>query len=206
MDGSSGGGAVPGLPSDGGQVGVTHRVGLAWTDRSSRPYLSPNRTSPRLTHLDQATGLPVRPPKTILYEHAAPGDLAHVDIKKQGRIPDGGGHRKLGRTIGNRNRNRNRNRNNNNKGRASSSLHHAVDNHSRLAYSEILTDEKKETDSAFWVRANAFFESHGITVTRVLTDNGSCYRSRAFTTALGEAIPMSSPAPTGRRPSGKSNA
>lgn len=55
---------------------------------------------PRLAHLDQATGLPIRKPRPVRYERAHPGDLVHVDIKKLGRIPDGGGHRKLGRTIG----------------------------------------------------------------------------------------------------------
>ena len=58
---------------------------------------------PLLRHLDQASGLPVRLPKPRRYEHPAPGDLVHVDIKKLGRIPDGGGHRKLGRQIGRRN-------------------------------------------------------------------------------------------------------
>lgn len=64
----------------------------------------------------------------------------------------------------------------------------AVDDHSRLAYTEILTNEKKETAAGFWERANIYFESHGITVKRVLTDNGSCYRSYAFKDALGPDI------------------
>ena len=67
-------------------------------------------------------------------------------------------------------------------------LHHAVDDHSRLAYSEDLTDERKETAAGFWKRANAFFADHGITVKRVLTDNGSCYRSKNFAEALGPDI------------------
>ena len=58
---------------------------------------------PLLAHLDQATGQVVRKPKPVRYERATPGELVHVDIKKLGRIPDGGGHRMLGRTIGNRN-------------------------------------------------------------------------------------------------------
>ena len=135
---------------------------------------------PLLRDLDQATGLPVRRPKPRRYEHPAPGDLVHVDIKKLGRIPDGGGHRKLGRTVGNHN--------NKKHGRGYAYLHHAVDDHSRLAYSEILTDERKETASAFWVRANAFFGGHGIVVKRVLTDNGSCYRSKLFAKTLGDSI------------------
>ncbi|CAQ03070.1 IS481 family transposase [Clavibacter sepedonicus] len=132
---------------------------------------------PLLTHLDSATGLPVRRSPARRYEHSSPGDLVHVDIKKLGRIPDGGGHRVLGRAAGRKNNPRT--------GRGYAFLHHAVDDHSRLAYSEILTDERKETAAAFWARANAFFTTAGITVIRVLTDNGSCYRSHAFTEALG---------------------
>lgn len=135
---------------------------------------------PLLRHLDQASGLPVRRPTPRRYEHLAAGDLIHVDIKKLGRIPDGGGHRKLGRTVGNRN--------NKKQGRGYAYLHHAVDDHSRLAYSEILTDERKETASDFWTRANAFFGDHGIVVKRVLTDNGSCYRSKLFAETLGSDI------------------
>ncbi len=133
---------------------------------------------PLPAHLDQATGLPVRRGKPHRYEHEQPGDLIHVDIKKLGRIPDGGGHRKLGRHAGRRNRA--------NAGYAY--LHHAVDDHSRLAYSEQLDDERKHTAAGFWARANAFFAAHGITVRRVLTDNGSCYRSKEFAAALGPGI------------------
>ena len=129
----------------------------------------------KLRWLDRASGRVIR-----RYEHAAPGDLVHVDIKKLGRIPDGGGHRVLGRIAGNRNNNRSR--------PGYAYLHNAVDDHSRLAYTEILTDEKKETAAAFWSRANAYFNNSGITVHRVLTDNGSCYRSKLFAEALGKTI------------------
>jgi transposase InsO family protein len=135
---------------------------------------------PLLRYLDQNTGLVVRRTVPRRYEHPAPGDLVHVDIKKLGRIPDGGGHRKLGRTIGNRH--------NKKHGRGYAFVHHAVDDHSRMAYSEILGDERKETAAAFWGRANRFFAGHGITVRRVLTDNGSCYRSTLFAQALGPSI------------------
>jgi transposase InsO family protein len=135
---------------------------------------------PLLRHLDQNTGLAVRRPTPHRYEHPAPGDLVHVDIKKLGRIPDGGGHRKFGRTIGNRH--------NKKHGRGYAFLHHAVDDHSRLAYSEILDDERKETAAAFWKRAKQCFSDHGIVVKRVLTDNGSCYRSKVFAQALGSDI------------------
>ena len=133
---------------------------------------------PLLRDLDQASGLAVRRPRPRRYEHPEPGDLIHVDIKKLGRIPDGGGHRKLGRQAGRRNR----------AGMGYAYLHHAVDDHSRLAYSEILSDERKETASDFWNRANMFFGDHGIVVKRVLTDNGSCYRSKLFAETLGEGI------------------
>ena len=65
-------------------------------------------------------------------------------------------------------------------------LHTAIDAHSRLAYSELLADERKETAAAFWLRANAWFSECGITVRKVLTDNGSCYRSHTFRDALGD--------------------
>jgi hypothetical protein len=76
---------------------------------------------PLLAHLDQGTGLPVRRPKPVRYEASVPGELVHVDIKKLGRIPDGGGHRMLGRAAGRRNRRR---------GVGYAFLHHAVDDHS----------------------------------------------------------------------------
>lgn len=129
---------------------------------------------PLLRHLDQATGLPARKARPVRYERATPGELVHVDIKKLGRIPDGGGHRKLGRQQGRKNRT----------GVGYSYLHHAVDDYSRLAYSEILENERKETAAGFWTRANAYFASVGVTVTEVITDNGSCYRSHAFRDAL----------------------
>ncbi|OIV35982.1 IS481 family transposase [Mangrovactinospora gilvigrisea] len=125
----------------------------------------------RLAHLDRATGRVVR-----RYERARPGELVHVDVKKLGNIPDGGGHKALGRPAGRRNRTN----------AGYSYLHNAVDDHSRLAYSEILGDEKKETATAFWARAQAFFSAAGVTVERVLTDNGSCYKSYLWRTALAE--------------------
>jgi transposase InsO family protein len=156
-----------------------HRIGYhLHLNRSTVERVLARYRMPKLVFLDQATGLPVRRPKPIRYEKSSPGELVHVDIKKQGRIPDGGGHRVFGRTIGNRNNKKN--------GRGYSFHHHAVDDHSRLAYSEILADEKKETAAAFWIRANQFFADAGITVTAVMTDNGSCYRSHAFAAALGE--------------------
>ncbi|MGW5346480.1 IS481 family transposase [Streptomyces sp. NPDC004050] len=126
----------------------------------------------RLAHLDQATGAVIR-----RYERDKPGELVHVDIKKLGNIPDGGGHKTLGRQAGRKNR----------ANAGYSYIHTAVDDHSRLAYSEILADEKKETAAGFWQRAHAFFTDVGITVERVLTDNGSCYRSHAWRDGLAAA-------------------
>jgi transposase InsO family protein len=135
----------------------------------------------RLAHLDRATGRVIR-----RYEHPKPGDLVHVDIKKLGNIPLGGGHRIHGRTQGARN------------ARAStplrrncrpvigySYLHNAVDDHSRLAYTEILPDEKKDTAAAFWAPAAAWFAAMGIQhIQRVRTDNGACYRSIPWREAM----------------------
>ncbi|MCS0500758.1 integrase core domain-containing protein, partial [Protaetiibacter mangrovi] len=122
-------------------------------------------------------------------EVAAPGALVHVDIKKLGRIPDGGGWRAHGRGSAQdraagvvRDRAA---RHGASASRGYTFLHHAVDDHSRLAYSEQLGDERKETAASFWLRAAAFFADHGITVTAVMTDNGACYRSRDFAAALG---------------------
>ena len=135
----------------------------------------------RLAFTDPATGAPVRATRRrpTRYEHNAPGDLVHVDIKKLGRIPDGGGHKIHGRAKGKRNSRR---------GMGYWYIHNAIDDHSRLAYTELLEDERKETAAGFWKRPDAFFADAGITVRRVLTDNGSCYRSHAFAEALGGDI------------------
>ncbi|MCB5180389.1 IS481 family transposase [Streptomyces antimicrobicus] len=126
----------------------------------------------RLTHLDRATGAVIR-----RYERDRPGELVHVDIKKLGNIPHGGGHKTLGRQAGRKNR----------ANAGYSYIHTAVDDHSRLAYSEILADEKKETAAGFWQRAHAFFTSCEITVERVLTDNGARYKSHAWRDTLATA-------------------
>ena len=133
---------------------------------------------PLLGHIDLNTGVRVRKPKPARYEHDRPGDMVHVDVKKLGRIPDGGGHRTLGQARGKRNKT----------GVGYSFIHSAIDDHSRLVYSEILGDERQETAAGFWERANTFFAEHDITIVRVLTDNGNCYRSRAFNDALGDGV------------------
>ncbi|MFF0458711.1 IS481 family transposase, partial [Nocardia africana] len=139
----------------------------------------------RLHWLDRATSTAVR-----RYEHDAPGDLIHIDVKKLGKIPDGGGWRVRGRAAGKRNSQAHTTI------RSASGhtvlgyhyLHTALDDHSRLAYTELLGDERKETAAAFWKRANTWFASHGIAIRKVLTDNGSCYRSHVFAEALGDVV------------------
>jgi len=129
----------------------------------------------RLSDLDRPTRVPIR-----RIEMTRPGELVHVDVKKLGRIPRGGGWRAHGRAA--------------EKGRWHKTkvgyayVHSAVDGFSRLAYSEVLDDEQGATAAAFWRRAEHFFSEHGVAVERVLSDNGSCYRSRAFTGALGEIV------------------
>jgi transposase InsO family protein len=136
----------------------------------------------RLAWLDRATGAPVR------YEYPQPGGLVHVDVKKLGNIPAGGGWRKLGRDQGNRNsqadRSSGRVSKHRNPLRGHGFIHAAVDDHSRLAYCEIHDDETRETAAAFWTRAHAWFATHGIHVQRVLTDNGGCYRSQLWAHTL----------------------
>ena len=166
-----------------GPARIAFRLGLA---PSTVHAVLARYGCPPLAHLDRATGQRVR-----RYERAAPGELVHVDIKKLGNIPDGGGWRVHGRQAGKRNRQATRTP----AGRTRyhnpiigySYLHTAIDDHSRLAYSEICADERKETAAAFWARAQAWFTTAGITIERVMTDNGSCYRSRLWRDALAAA-------------------
>jgi transposase InsO family protein len=138
---------------------------------------------PPLAHLDRASGRPVR-----RYERAAPGELVHVDIKKLGNIPDGGGWRAVGRAQGGRNaRATTPQRRNCRAVIGYSYMHTAIDDYSRLAYTEILHDERKETATAFWHRAHAFFTAAGITIQQVMTDNGPCYKSFPWRDALATA-------------------
>ena len=109
--------------------------------------------------------------------------MVHVDIKKLGKIPAGGGHRFLGRAVGSRNKQADKTgvvSAYGNPVRGYGYVHAAVDDHSRLAYAEVLDDERAQTAAAFWLRASAWFAGYGITVERVLTDNGSCYRSHLW--------------------------
>jgi len=169
-------------------------------DRSSRPHHSPRRTSVELAaqvialrrqlrpayHIAQSTSLSpatvsrilqrahlnrwrhLHPaPPIVRYEHPAPGDLLHLDIKgmtryQQVSIRGDGRRRGLRRFAG------------------WQALHVAIDDHSRLAFSRMLPNQQSQTAIAFLHAAVAFYAHHGITIRRLLTDNGSCYRSRYF--------------------------
>ncbi|WP_390884253.1 IS481 family transposase [Actinomyces viscosus] len=166
---------------------IAYHLGLA---RSTVGRVLTRYNMPRLTEVDQATGLAVRRPAPVRYEKTSPGELVHLDINKLGRIPDGGGWRAHGRgsapaLAADRAKTRTRRRGGPVGGYRY--IHHAVDDYSRLVYSEILDDERKETAAGFFQRANAFFEDLGVTVQAVMTDNGACYRSRAFNQVLSAA-------------------
>ena len=127
---------------------------------------------PRLCTLDPLTGDVVRSSKMTArrYERDQPGELVHMDVKKIGRIPDGGGWRAHGRQMGSTSQ-RKKNK------IGYDYVHSVVDDHSRLAYSEILDDERADTCAEFFARALDYFAAHGITrVERVMTDNAWSYR------------------------------
>jgi transposase InsO family protein len=126
---------------------------------------------PRLVECDPLTGAVIRASKTtaVRYERDRPGELVHMDVKKIGRIPDGGGWRAHGRQMGSTSAKK--------KARIGFDyVHSMVDDHSRYAYSEILPDERAETCAAFFSRAVAAFAAVGITrIERVMTDNHWSY-------------------------------
>lgn len=127
---------------------------------------------PRLCTMDPLTGWVIRASKStaVRYERDRPGELVHMDVKKIGRIPNGGGWRAHGRGAGSITRDRSTKV-------GFDYVHSMVDDHSRLAYSEILPDEKGPTCAAFLARAIAYFATHGITrIERLMTDNAWAYR------------------------------
>jgi transposase InsO family protein len=181
-------------------------------DRSSRPHRCPHQTSAarerRIVRLRQTrklgpariasiVGMPASTVHRVLRRHGLnrlawmdrptgqvirrihtdrPGELVHIDVKKLGRIPPGGGWRMRGRD----------NAEHNSKNRVGYDfVHSAVDAHSRLAFSEILANEKGPTCAGFWERAEQFFAEHAISVEAVLTDNAKNYLGKDFTAALG---------------------
>ena len=166
-------------------------------DRSSRPLRSPRRTAPEreraivglrrtgmtAAEIAQCLGMSARTCSRILrraglgrlrsleptepvvrYERERPGELLHVDVKKLGRI-DGAGHRVTGRRTGKKRRG------------GWEYVHCAIDDATRLAYCESLPDERQETACGFLRRAVRWFGAQGVRIERVLTDNGSAYRS-----------------------------
>jgi len=175
-------------------------------DRSARPLRSPSRLTPQTTAQVEAlrrqrrsgpaiarelglagstVGLVLRrlglgrlkaldpKPEIIRYEREHPGELIHIDIKKLGRI-DGVGHRITGDRHGQSRK----------RGTGWEYLHVAIDDASRLAFTAMMPDEKKESAVAFLEAAIAWFKAHGVVVQRVMTDNGSAYKSKAFATAI----------------------
>lgn len=180
------------------------RLGLL--DRSSRPRRSPRATSSHLSvrvielrqqhrpgyQIAQSTGLSpatvsrilrrahlnrwrdLHPaPPVVRYEHPFPGDLLHLDIKGMTRyqqVSIRGDGRRRGRP----------------KFAGWEALHIAIDDHSRLAFSRLLPDQRSDTTIAFLQDALAFYAQHGIRIRQLLTDNGSCYRARQFRRACSE--------------------
>lgn len=153
----------------GPELGIPARTVSAVLRRHQVPYLR---------ECDPLTGEVIRASKTtaVRYEHAYPGSLVHMDVKKIGRIPDGGGWRAHGRSEEVRGR-----------GIGFDYVHSLVDDHSRLAYSEILADEKGTTCAAFLLRAAGYFATFGVTrIERVMTDNHLSYkRSGDVAAAIG---------------------
>jgi transposase InsO family protein len=164
-----------------GPVEIATRVGVA--PSTAHQVLRRCRLH-HLSHVDRATGEPVR-----RYEHDRPGSLLHVDVKKLGNIPDGGGWRYVGRTQGRHHRaatpGKPRNAHGNPK-LGTAFVHTVLDDHSRVAYAEIHDDETAATAIGVLRRAVTWFAARGVTVERVLSDNGSAYRSFAWRDACHE--------------------
>jgi transposase InsO family protein len=151
-----------------GPAGITRMTGVP--ERTVTRILRRHQV-PRLVECDPLTGQLIRASKTtaVRYERATPGDLIHVDVKKIGRIPDGGGWRARGRQGGRTSVQK--------KARIGFDyVHSAVDDHTRLAFTDVLADEKGLTCARFLAQAAAYFAAHGIPVIRqVMTDNHWSY-------------------------------
>ena len=164
-----------------GPLQLAARTGVAAS--TVHKILVRNRVN-RLNYVDRATGEPVR-----RYEHPYPGSLIHVDVKKLGNIPDGGGWRFVGRQQGDWNRQAST-IGGKNKYRqpllGHAFVHTVIDDHSRVAYAEVHDDETAATATAVLARAVAWYQARGITVERVLSDNGSAYRSALWHTVCGQ--------------------
>jgi transposase InsO family protein len=156
-----------------GPLQLSARTGVAAS--TVHKILVRNRLN-RLNYVDRATGEPVR-----RYEHDHPGSLIHVDVKKLGNIPEGGGWRFVGRSSGGRNRASTvpERRQGKNRGPllGHAFVHTVIDDHTRIAYAEVHDDETTQTATGVLTRAVAWYAQRGITVERVLSDNGGCYCS-----------------------------
>jgi transposase InsO family protein len=140
----------------------------------------------RLSHIDRVTGEPLR-----RYEHDYPGSLIHVDVTKFANIPDGGGHKFVSQQQSKLNARQTARRTGERGKRYRPNIgiafvHTVVDDHSRIAYAEICTDEKAATAIGVLQRAVTWFAERGVTVERVLSDNGSAYKSYAWRDACTE--------------------
>ena len=173
-----------------------HRIGYALGMARSTVYAVLRRLGlHRLASLHRSTR------EVIRYERAAPGELVHLDVKKLGRIPNGGGKRfdpgfletGAGRQAS--------------RGLGHDFIHVAVDDHSRYAYAEALPDERGETTAAFLERVLAIFQARGVRVERLLTDNGGNYRSRVFAeTAAAHGVQLRRTRPYRPQTNGKAEA
>jgi transposase InsO family protein len=148
-----------------GPVFIGGRLGLP---ASTVGRILTRHHAPLLRELDPVTGRVIRATRHTAnrYEHDHPGSLVHIDVKKLGRIPDGGGWRALGRGIRPRDK----------RGLGYDYVHTAIDDHSRVAYAEIHDDERGITAAGFLDRAVAFYAALGVRVEQVITDNAFAYR------------------------------
>ena len=138
----------------------------------------------RLWHIDRVTGEPIR-----RYEHPHPGSLLHVDVKKLGNVPDGGGWRYVGRQQGDRNRAATPGKARNayyQPKMGTAFVHTVIDDHSRVAYAEIHDDETAATAAFVLRHAVGWFAARGVTTERVLSDNGAAYRSHLWRDTCAE--------------------
>lgn len=145
--------------------GPHHLAGVLGRPRSTIYGVLRRHGQNRLHHTDRPTGIPIR------YERDHPGELVHIDVKKLGRIPDGGGWRIRGRDVARGSRVK--------RGLGYDYIHACVDDHTRVAYVEVHPDERGETCARFLARACAFYAEQGIKVQAVMTDNALNYRRSA---------------------------
>jgi transposase InsO family protein len=159
-----------------GPVDLARRIGVP---ASTVGRVLTRHRAPLLRECDPVTGAPIRASRrsAVRYEHPYPGSLVHIDVKKLGRIQGGAGKRVGGQGHSPYNPQRTDAAGKRRNTVGWEYVHLAVDDYSRLAYAEVLADEKATTAIAFLRRALRFFARYRIRVERILTDNGSAYRS-----------------------------